>query len=311
LELKVVQFLGSGGNATVWEVEKLMYNQGRGRPASTLRPVEHMALKLSRPYSTLTLERKTAIPEEAWQQINAEALALEFRVMNECFISSHVLHSYGWGHLEVPGCGHLYGVLTQLCPLGSLEKQLLVDGRVQGLDEEAARRYMVQIASGLEQLHRAGKAIHRDLKPSNLLLSGSTLDRAQLLLSDFGSCKLVADVDEGFAKTYRVGTKAYLAPEMRAGAWHDGRVDAWMLGLILLELRTGLAPFWYLNAVECSSAEEVAAQRSYDELENSSSPYCSLLSKEEKAFLQLCLARDVCSRPSVTELCNEPYLLLQ
>jgi serine/threonine protein kinase len=84
-----------------------------------------------------------------------------------------------------------------------------------------------------------------------------------------------------------------------------------MLGLILLELRTGLAPFWYLNAVECSSAEEVAARRSYDELENSSSPYYSLLSEKEKAFLKLCLARDVCSRPTVSEVCSEPYLLLQ
>jgi serine/threonine protein kinase len=189
LELEVVQLLGSGANATVWEVKKMKHDQRMGRSTSKLRPTHSMALKVSNPYSSLTSEQKEAITEEQWQRINADAMSLEFRVMDRCFTCSHVLHSYGWGQLEVPGCESLYGVLTQLCPLGSLDKQLVVDGRAQGLDEEAARRYMVQIATGLKQLHRTGKAMHRDLKPRNLLLSGSSLDTALLLLSDFGSCK--------------------------------------------------------------------------------------------------------------------------
>ena len=80
--------------------------------------------------------------------------------------------------------------------------------------EKEAARFMHQIISGIEYLHKLG-ICHRDLKPENLLMD------------DYNNIKIV---DFGLSNTYKpgetlktaCGSPCYAAPEMVAGKRYDG-----------------------------------------------------------------------------------------
>ena len=115
------------------------------------------------------------------------------------------------------------------------------------LDPDSAARLGRDVAAALDAAHRRG-ILHRDVKPPNILLDSDGRAR----LTDFGSARLA-----GMATLTQtgglVGTLAYAAPEVVAGARGDARADCYGLGLTLYfallgELppratpRTGLVP---------------------------------------------------------------------
>ncbi len=103
-------------------------------------------------------------------------------------------------------------------------------------DEPTAARYIFQIASAIEYLHKH-KIAHRDLKPENILMD---LD-GNLKLADFGwACRL--DTKNPRRKTL-CGTLDYLPPEMVRGQAYDQTVDTWALGVMLYEFLVGDCPF--------------------------------------------------------------------
>jgi hypothetical protein len=103
------------------------------------------------------------------------------------------------------------------------------------LAAEDAARIGAEIADALAAAHRAG-ILHRDVKPQNILLDGG---RARL--TDFGAARV-----EGQATMTQtgalVGTLAYLAPEVMAGARADARADIYALGMTLYFALTGQLP---------------------------------------------------------------------
>jgi hypothetical protein len=90
-----------------------------------------------------------------------------------------------------------------------------------------------QVARALSSIHRLGLA-HRDIKPANIHVSPD--GRATVL--DFGTARFGSASDSSSAF---VGTVAYMAPEQRIGLPHDGRVDAYALGVVLHEALSGEA----------------------------------------------------------------------
>lgn len=58
-----------------------------------------------------------------------------------------------------------------------------------GCPDDFARRYFVQLLSGIDYCHAKG-VVHRDLKPENLLLSDGT-EQALLKIADFGLSAVV------------------------------------------------------------------------------------------------------------------------
>jgi serine/threonine-protein kinase len=94
-----------------------------------------------------------------------------------------------------------------------------------------------RIALALDYAHRAG-IVHRDIKPANVLFDPSS---GAVKVTDFGSAR-IAD-----AQTTRsgvtIGTPAYMAPEMLAGATATAQCDLYALGVLLFELLTGHRPF--------------------------------------------------------------------
>lgn len=89
--------------------------------------------------------------------------------------------------------------------------------------------FTMDFAIGLKYLHENG-VIHRDLKPENLLLDSNY----HVKISDFGISKLT--IDNESANHTRVGTLAYMAPEVYLSHAYERSVDVWAFGLIFAEM---------------------------------------------------------------------------
>lgn len=78
---------------------------------------------------------------------------------------------------------------------------------------------------------------HRDIKPDNILIDKT--DNVKVI--DFGLSKYF---DKNISTLEsRVGTPAYMAPEVVMGKTYDNKCDVWALGVTMYQLLTGQVPF--------------------------------------------------------------------
>jgi eukaryotic-like serine/threonine-protein kinase len=147
--------------------------------------------------------------------------------------SPHVVRIWETGHAD----DRDYEVIEYL-PAGNL--RALVPPDHPGLDPALVTEVVVQLAAGLDRLHRAG-IVHRDLKLENVLIARTTPLR--LVITDFGLSKAI-EQSVVFASSSR--TLAYAAPESLSGQVSPAR-DWWSLGMIARELLTGRPPFWGMS----------------------------------------------------------------
>ncbi|MEZ4391370.1 MAG: serine/threonine-protein kinase [Polyangiales bacterium] len=101
-----------------------------------------------------------------------------------------------------------------------------------GVPVDEARRWLVDLARGLEATHREGW-VHRDVKPGNVLLR----EDGRAVLTDFGLARLA-----GTPVGPREGTPAYLPPESAQAGVADPRVDVYAFGVMARELRAERDP---------------------------------------------------------------------
>ena len=207
---RLVRHLGAGQMARVYVAEQL--EMGR-----------NVAIKL--------LLDEVRLDDEAVGRFRHEVFAVA-RLR-----SPHTIQFYDAGVSET---GAQF-IAMELLAGETLRQRLNRDGR---LPPHEVVGIAAQVGASLQEAHEAG-VLHRDLKPENIFLcSHPTPWHLYVKVLDFGLAKIVeAAPDDGRHLTqdgYRVGTPAYMAPEMIvSGRPVDHRADIYALGLLCFELLTG------------------------------------------------------------------------
>lgn len=191
------------------------------------------------------LALKVLRPELAKDPVQAERFVREARLLMD------LGHPHLVKGLRVAKEGDTIFFAMEHVPGQCLQDMLAKEGR---LDEELALQIVVEVASALDALHRAGY-VHRDVKPGNVLWS----EERGAVLIDLGFA--VATDAAGGESTTTAGTVHYIAPEQARGSDKlDVRADIYALGATLYHLTTGSLPF------EGRTSEEVLAKQVLESL---------------------------------------------
>jgi serine/threonine protein kinase/tetratricopeptide (TPR) repeat protein len=121
--------------------------------------------------------------------------------------------------------------------------------RRQGpLELPEALAVVAQVASALDELHRAG-ILHRDVRPSRIVLQPRE------------AVPIVKVLDAGIAARHRtgsvfdrLGTPAYMSPEQIAGKLVSFRSDLYALGCVFHEMLSGRTPFGHGESADALRA---------------------------------------------------------
>ncbi len=156
----------------------------------------------------------------------------------------HLVPIYDTGESELDGVTRYYIVMPFING-GTLGKRI----QHSILSPDEASRYLFDIASALDYLHRHG-IIHRDIKSTNVLLSTDDL----CYLSDLGVARIMDDTSSLTTTGNVLGTVDYIAPELFVSDGKaDARSDIYSLGVLLYEMITGRRPFAAENQVALAS----------------------------------------------------------
>jgi serine/threonine-protein kinase len=145
--------------------------------------------------------------------------------------------------LEHPGIVAVHDFGTTPDGDGYLVMQLVSGGSIAGrlpLPVGEALAIAIELCGALAYAHARG-VVHRDIKPENVLIG----DDGRARLSDFGIARLVDPTPDDAPLTRPsmvLGTPGYMAPEARAGARPDPRMDVFAVGALLLHMLTGRHP---------------------------------------------------------------------
>jgi eukaryotic-like serine/threonine-protein kinase len=193
----------------------------------------------------------------------AAARELQLRFKRELLLARQVTHK---NVVRIHDLGEVDGIKYITMPFIEGHELAAILKREGPLPVERALHILRGVVAGLEAAHAAG-VVHRDLKPANIMVAAD--DEAMIM--DFGIARLsepsgaaaggpekvgarpaagsTAFLRESLAADGRtrlgavVGTIEYMAPEQARGMPVDQRADIYALGLIILEMLSGVRKF--------------------------------------------------------------------
>lgn len=163
---------------------------------------------------------------------------LRARFVREARILARIDHPGVVRVLDWVTSGETTALVMELVRGESLRARLDRDGAMPIAE---AVRLGAALFDALAAAHAAG-VIHRDVKPGNVVLAHTRAGAPELRLLDFGLARATALTALTETGTL-LGTPAYLAPEVLAGAEADARSDVYSAGAVLYEMLAGARPF--------------------------------------------------------------------
>ncbi|KAL7335850.1 mitosis inhibitor protein kinase swe1 [Mucor circinelloides] len=180
--------------------------------------------------------------------------------------------------------GYLY-IQLELCSGGSLEEFMQFKNR--SVSEDQVWGIFHKIVLGINDIHTADIA-HLDLKPSNILIN----DQGRLKIGDFG-ISVRTPVDARWVKGE--GDRRYMAPDLLRENF-DKPADIFSLGLILLELATGVVLPGTGESWEMLRLGDFSKQKGV----------LSKLSLEMSEMIEWLLTTEAKERPTVQDIMQHP-----
>lgn len=107
------------------------------------------------------------------------------------------------------------------------------------------------VLEALRYMHQRYR-VHRDIKSDNVLLAVTPTGQALVKLADFGFATQLTDIES--ARTSKIGTPAWMAPEVVLKQHYDQAADIWSFGMVCLEMADSEPPFLNLPRVKCLQA---------------------------------------------------------
>lgn len=231
----------------------------------------------------------------------------------------------------IDDCNYYYLILDYYeKSLHDILKQNLING-----NENIIRFYTAELLCALEYLHINGY-IHKDIKPENIMIDKN----GHIKLTDFDlSCKTNVSVniinsaiqykenafydDNVNYITNICGTIEYIPPEIIAGNKYNSKVDLWMFGILLYELKYKKTPFLDTLQMNDDSGEEkditAVIDRVYDNIINNRITFDDLpmpqspqppqpsISNELQDLITKLLVKNPNNRLNITEIKSHPF----
>ena len=145
----------------------------------------------------------------------------------------------------------IHYLVMEYLPGGSLTTKLQ-----SGINIKQSLDWMKQLLKAIGYAHEQG-IVHQDVKSANVFLS----EDGQVKIGDFGLARLTKaaysgsfqdEMNEEQIKVFaqKMGTPAYMSPELCYGELQDERSDIYSLGVLFFEMLTGKVPFEALGMIE-------------------------------------------------------------
>eukprot|EP00921_Rhytidocystis_pertsovi_P011041 GHVQ01017783.1.p1 GENE.GHVQ01017783.1~~GHVQ01017783.1.p1 ORF type:complete len:268 (+),score=22.85 GHVQ01017783.1:89-892(+) len=221
-------------------------------------------------------------------------------VMKEIELQSHLCHPHivpllTWFHDE-----YRIGMVLDYCNQGSLfSYRPTVD-----VDEHTTSRMLFDIVWALRYCH-AHRIAHLDLKPENIMVHNG-----RLLLADFGLGEHMSA--EGRIDVKCKGTHDYWAPEQTVRNDRFGplnhKADIWAIGVLAYEIMYDQPPFGStLDMVKPADLIKSIGRDPWDKKLHLHTKK-GQISKEMRNFINQCLQKVSCDRPTAEELLEDEFI---
>lgn len=183
-----------------------------------------------------------------------------------------------------------YWIVTEYASSGSLFHKLHKKNNaanVEQLTGSSKTQIAMGIAGGMARLHELN-VIHRDLKTLNVLLDSKFLPK----ICDYGIARFLGDNETGLV-TKKVGTPAWMAPELFQESVYTNKVDVYSYGIMLWEMLSGNVPYKGKKPAEVMQSVVMRDERP---------PLSPLAPNKLKNLIIMCWNKDAKMRPTFAKI---------